>query len=132
MALRPEEITSVLERELSAYETGLKMDAVGTILKIGDGIATIHGLDEAMAGELLEFPGGQMGIVLNLEINTVGAALLTLDPSIREGDLVKRTGRIASVPVGEPLLGRVVNPIGEPLDGKGPVVTKEFRPIDSN
>ncbi len=132
MALRPEEITSVLERELSAYETGLKMDAVGTILKIGDGIATIHGLDEAMAGELLEFPGGQMGIVLNLEINTVGAALLTLDPSIREGDLVKRTGRIASVPVGEPLLGRVVNPIGEPLDGKGPVVTKEFRPIESN
>ncbi len=131
MALRPEEITSVLERELASYETELKMDAVGTILRIGDGIATIHGLDEAMAGELLEFPGGRMGIVLNLEENTVGAALLSSDRTIKEGDLVKRTGRIASVPVGDALLGRVVDPIGEPLDGKGPIVTREYRNLES-
>ncbi|MGC9327682.1 MAG: F0F1 ATP synthase subunit alpha [Candidatus Hinthialibacter sp.] len=130
MALRPEEITSVLEKELASYETDLKMDSVGTILKIGDGIATIYGLDEAMSGELLEFPGGMMGMVLNLEENSVGAALFGSDQSIKEGDLVKRTGRIASVPVGECMVGRVVNSLGKPIDGKGPIVAKEYRNLE--
>ena len=130
MALRPEEITSILEKELAAFETGLKMDSVGTILKIGDGIATIYGLEEAMSGELLEFPGGVMGMVLNLEENSVGAALFGSDQHIKEGEVVKRTGRITSVPVGEALLGRVLNPVGEPLDGKGPVATEHFRNIE--
>lgn len=132
MALRPEEITSVLEQELSSFEAGLKMDSVGTILRIGDGIATIYGLEEAMAGELLEFPGGTLGMVLNLEENSVGAALFGSDQAIKEGETVKRTGRIASVPVGDALLGRVVNPVGEPLDGKGPIATETFRPIEIN
>lgn len=131
MALRPEEITSVLERELASFETGLQMDAVGTILSIGDGIATIYGLDEAMSGELLEFPGGLMGMVLNLEENSVGAALFGSERNIKEGDIVKRTGRIASIPVGDEMVGRVVNPLGEPIDGKGPIVAKQFRPFES-
>ncbi len=131
MALKPEEITAVLEKELSSFETELKMDSVGTILKIGDGIATIYGLEEAMAGELLEFPGGLMGMVLNLEENSVGAALFGSDRDIKEGDIVKRTGRIASVPAGEPVVGRVLNPMGEPLDGKGPIVTENYRNIES-
>ncbi len=131
MALRPDEIASVLEKELASFETGLKMDSVGTILRIGDGIATIYGLEDAMAGELLEFSGGLMGMVLNLEENSVGAALLGSDRDIKEGDLVKRTERIASVPVGEALLGRVVNPLGEPLDGKGPIATEKFRNIEA-
>ncbi|MGI6455909.1 MAG: F0F1 ATP synthase subunit alpha [bacterium] len=131
MALRSDEITSVLEQELATFETELKMDSVGTILKVGDGIATIYGLEDAMAGELLEFPGGLMGMVLNLEENSVGAALFGAERGIREGDQVKRTGRIASVPVGEAMIGRVVNPLGEPLDGKGPIPTTAFRNIES-
>jgi F-type H+/Na+-transporting ATPase subunit alpha len=131
MALRPEEITSVLEKELSSFEADLKMDSVGTILNVGDGIATIYGLEDAMSGELLEFPGGQTGMVLNLEISSVGAALFGSDRDIKEGDTVKRTGRIASVPVGEATVGRVVNPLGVPLDGKGPIVTSEFRNFES-
>ena len=107
------------------------MDSVGTILKVGDGIATIYGLEDAMAGELLEFPGGLMGMVLNLEENSVGAALFGAERGIREGDQVKRTGRIASVPVGEAMIGRVVNSLGEPLDGKGPIPTTAFRNIES-
>ncbi len=130
MALRPEEITSVLEQELSSFEAGLQMDSVGTILRIGDGIATIYGLQDAMAGELLEFPGGTLGMVLNLEENSVGAALFGSDTHIKEGDTVKRTEKIASVPVGDALLGRVVNPVGEPLDGKGAIATEETRPIE--
>ncbi len=130
MALRPEEITSVLEKELSSFETDLKMDSVGTILRVGDGIATIYGLEEAMAGELLEFSDGLKGMVLNLEESCVGAALFGSDRYIKEGDLVKRTGKIASVPVGEAMVGRVVNPLGEPIDGKGPIVTKEFRNLE--
>ncbi|MBI1389609.1 MAG: F0F1 ATP synthase subunit alpha [bacterium] len=131
MALRPEEITSVLEKELSAFETDLKMESVGSILKVGDGIAVIYGLEDAMAGELLEFPGGMMGMVLNLEENSVGAAIFGSDRNIKEGDVVKRTGRIASVPVGEAMVGRVVNALGQPIDGKGDIATSEFRNIES-
>lgn len=131
MPLRPEEITSLLEQEISQYETGLRMDKVGTILKIGDSIATIYGLEEAMAGELLEFPGGLMGMVLNLEESCVGAAIFGSDRGIKEGDIVKRTGLISSVPVGDALMGRVVNPVGEPLDDKGPIATKERRNLES-
>ncbi|MFH0792436.1 MAG: F0F1 ATP synthase subunit alpha [bacterium] len=131
MALRPEEITQIIEKELEQYETSLDVENVGTILKVGDGIATVYGLQEAMAGELLEFPHGLMGMVLNLEENCVGATLFGADTEIKEGDLVKRTGRIASVPVGEALIGRVVNPLGQPIDGKGPIASKEFRPLES-
>jgi F-type H+-transporting ATPase subunit alpha len=130
MALRPDEITDILERELSGYEAQIDIENVGTILRIGDGIATVYGLHEAMAGELLEFPGGVMGMVLNLEEASVGVALFDAGIGIKEGDTVKRTGRIASVPVGDALIGRVVNAIGQPIDDKGPIVTDRFRPVE--
>ncbi len=121
MPLRPEEITSVLEREIQQYQSGLELQEVGTVLKVGDSIATVYGLEKAMAGELLEFTHNVMGVVLNLEESCVGVALLGIDTEIKEGDPVKRTGRILSVPVGEALLGRVVDSLGRPIDGKGPV-----------
>lgn len=130
MAIRPEEITNIIERELESFEAALDVQKVGTILKVGDSIATIYGLMDAMAGELLEFPGGTMGMVLNLEESTVGAAIFGSDRDIKEGDTVRCTGRIASVPVGEALIGRVVNALGQPIDGKGPIVTNEYRPIE--
>ncbi len=131
MGIRPEEITSIIQKELAAYNQNLDMENVGTVLKVGDSIATIYGLKNAMAGELLEFPHNVMGMVMNLEENSIGASIFTTDAPIKEGDIVKRTGRIASVPVGEALIGRVVNALGEPLDGKGPIATKEYRPIES-
>jgi len=121
MALRPEEITSILTRELERYESKLEVEEVGTVLKVGDGIASVYGLENAMAGELLEFPGGLMGMVLNLEESSIGAALFGDDSGIKEGDAVKRTGMVASIPVGDSMLGRIVNPLGQPLDGKGPI-----------
>ena len=130
MALRADEITSILEKELANYDRDLEMEKVGTVLKVGDSIATIYGLGEAMMGELLEFPGGVMGMVLNLEESSVGAALFGEDRYIKEGDTVKRTGRITSVPVGPALLGRVVNALGEPIDGKGPIVSETEYPIE--
>lgn len=130
MAIRPEEITNIIERELEGYQAELDVQKVGTILRVGDSIATIYGLTEAMAGELLEFPGGILGMVLNLEEATVGAAIFGSDRDIKEGDTVRCTGRIASVPVGEALIGRVVNALGQPIDGKGPIVAKEYRPIE--
>ncbi|MCD6385063.1 F0F1 ATP synthase subunit alpha [Candidatus Sumerlaeota bacterium] len=130
MALRPDEVTDILERELEKYESSLEMIDVGTVVKVGDSIATIYGLRNAMAGELLEFPSGVYGIVLNLEENTVGAALFGEDTDVKEGDMVKRTCRIASVPVGDCLLGRIVNPLGQPIDEKGSIAAKNFRPID--
>ncbi len=121
MALRPEEITSVLSKELENYEAKLELEDVGTVLRVGDGIATLYGLEKAMSGELLEFPGGLMGMVLNLEESSVGVALFGDDSKIKEGDPVKRTGRVASIPVSEGMLGRMVNSLGEPIDGKGPI-----------
>ena len=128
MPLRPEEITSVLEREIQQYDRGLDLREVGTVLKVGDSIATIYGLMDVMAGELLEFPHHVMGMVLNLEESCVGAALLGYDTEIKEGDPVKRTKRILSVPAGEGLLGRVVDSLGRPIDGKGPRARREDLP----
>ncbi|MEN6627155.1 MAG: F0F1 ATP synthase subunit alpha [Candidatus Sumerlaeia bacterium] len=130
MALRPDEITEILQRELGGYEAGIDIDNVGTVLKVGDAIATVYGLNNAMAGELLEFTGGAMGMVLNLEEASVGVALFDSGVGIREGDTVKRTGRIASVPVGDALVGRVVNAIGQPIDDLGAIATDAYRPID--
>jgi F-type H+-transporting ATPase subunit alpha len=130
MALRPDEISDILERELSKYEASLDMVDVGVIVKLGDSIASIYGMENAMAGELLEFPGSMFGIVLNLEEKIIGAALFGDDTGVKEGDTVKRTNRIASVPVGDALLGRVVNPLGQSLDNKGVIPATTFRPID--
>jgi F-type H+-transporting ATPase subunit alpha len=132
VAIRPEEITSILERELESYRSEVEEVGVGTILQIGDGIARIYGLQEAMVGELLEFPGGVQGMALNLEEDNVGAVLLGEQTGIREGDIVKRTGKIIQIPVGEALIGRVVNALGQPVDGKGPIATEEFRLLETN
>ncbi|MBN2223222.1 MAG: F0F1 ATP synthase subunit alpha [Deltaproteobacteria bacterium] len=130
MEIRAEEISSILKKQIKEYEKRLEISETGTILYIGDGIARIYGLEKAMAGELLEFPGEIYGMVLNLEEDNVGSAIFGEDWHIKEGDVVKRTGRIAEVPVGEALLGRVVNALGQPIDGKGPIETKEYRPIE--
>ncbi len=130
MGLNPEEVSSVIKKELEKYETKLEMESVGTVLQVGDGIARIWGLEDAQMSELIEFPGDVIGLVLNLEADNVGAAIFGSDTHIHEGDTVRRTGKVASVPVGEALLGRVVNPLGEPLDGKGPIVTDKFRVIE--
>ncbi|MEJ2720456.1 MAG: F0F1 ATP synthase subunit alpha [bacterium] len=131
MAFRPEEVSSIIQREIEGYESSLETESVGTILQIGDGIVRIWGLQDAMAGELLEFPGGIMGMVLNLEQDNVGAALFGPDTEIKEGDTVKRTGKVAQIPAGDALLGRVINSVGQPLDGKGPIVTEDFRLIEA-
>jgi len=130
MEIRAEEISSILKKQIKEYEKRLEISETGTILYVGDGIARIYGLEKAMAGELLEFPGEIYGMVLNLEEDNVGPAIFGEDWHIKEGDVVKRTGRIAEVPVGEALLGRVVNALGQPIDGKGPIETKEYRPIE--
>ena len=130
MAFKPEEVSSVLEQELERYESRLKMESVGTVLQVGDGIARIWGLDDAMSGELIEFPGDLTGICLNLEEDNVGAALFSSADSVKQGDTVRRTGRLASVPVGEAMVGRVINAIGQPVDGKGPIVTDKYRPLE--
>ena len=129
MTIRPEEVTAVLQQELEAYKNKLKLEGIGTILQVGDGIARIYGLDDCMAGELLEFPGGVMGLALNLEQNSIGAVILGSDHGLKDGDQVKRTGKIAQVPVGMALLGRVVDALGRPLDGKGPVATETWVPL---
>jgi F-type H+-transporting ATPase subunit alpha len=130
MALRSDEIVSIIETELKAYESRIDVQNVGTILKVGDSIASIYGLQDAMAGELLEFADGQRGMVLNLEENTIGAAIFGNDRDIKEGDIVKKTGRVMSVPVGEALIGRVVDAIGQPIDGKGPIAAADNWPIE--
>jgi F-type H+-transporting ATPase subunit alpha len=132
MAFRPEEVSSILQQEIEKYATKIEMQSVGTILQVGDGIARIWGLQDAMQSELLQFPNDIIGIVLNLEEDSVAAAIFGDDTNIKEGDTVKRTGAVARVPVGEALVGRVVNALGHPLDGKGPIVTDKFRPIEGN
>ncbi|MCW3060651.1 MAG: atpA [Capsulimonas sp.] len=131
MAIKPEEITSILERELDSYKSQIEEVGVGTILQVGDGIARIYGLKDCMVGELLEFPGGIQGMALNLEEDNVGAVLLGSETGIREGDTVKRTGKIVQIPVGEALIGRVVNALGEPIDDKGPIAATEFALLES-
>ncbi len=130
MALKPEEVSSVIRQQIAGYETKLEMESVGTVLQVGDGIARVWGLRDAMMSELVTFPGDITGMVLNLEEDNVGVAIFGSDTHIKEGDTVRRTGRIASVPVGEALVGRVVNPLGEPIDGKGPIVTEHVRNIE--
>ena len=130
MAFRPEEVSSILQKEIEQYQTKLEMESVGTIVQVGDGIAHIWGLEDAMMSELLQFPGDIIGMILNLEEDSVSAAIFGSDINIKEGDTVRRTGTVARVPVGEALVGRVVNPLGQPLDGKGQIVTEEFRPIE--
>jgi F-type H+-transporting ATPase subunit alpha len=124
------EISEIIKRQLSGYESEVDLQEVGRVIEVGDGIARVYGLEKAMAGELLTFPGNVIGMVLNLEQEQVGAVLLGDDKAIKEGDTVKRTNRIAQVPVGEALIGRVVNALGLPVDGKGPIATTEFRPIE--
>jgi len=130
MSIRAEEITEILKTQIQGYEKRIDVAETGIVLSVGDGIARIHGLENAMAGELLEFPGDVRGMVLNLEEDNVGAALLGDDFLVKEGDTVRRTGRIVEVPVGEAMLGRVVNPLGQPIDGKGPIEAKHFRRIE--
>ena len=130
MNLRPEEISSVIKDEIKKYSTEFEVSDVGTVIQVADGIARIHGLEKAMQGELLEFPNEIYGMVLNLEEDNVGAVLLGDASNINEGDTVKTTGRVATVPVGDALLGRVVNALGQPIDGKGPIVTAKIRPVE--
>ncbi len=130
MSFRPEEVSAVLAKELERYEAKLETKSVGTVLSVGDGIARLWGLEDAMSGELLKFPGDVMGMVLNLEEDNVGAVLFGSDKNIKEGDTVERTGRIASVPVGKAMIGRVVNALGQPVDGKGPIGADHFRNIE--
>ena len=130
MNLRPEEISSVIKEQIKRYSTELEVSDVGTVIQVADGIARIHGLEKAMQGELLEFPGEVYGMVLNLEEDNVGAVLLGDSRNVNEGDTVKTTGRVVEVPVGDALTGRVVNALGPPIDGKGPIVTDKYRKIE--
>lgn len=131
MSIRPEEVASIIKKELLNYKTKLKVESVGTVLYVGDGVARVHGLDDAMAGELVEFPGNILGMVFNLEEDNVGIVIFGSDKEIKDGDIVKRTGKIAQVPVGKALIGRVVDALGRPIDAKGPVVTEKFRLLET-
>ena len=130
MELRPEEISNIIKEQITHYQSQIRLTDVGTVVTVGDGIAHIHGLENCMSGELLEFPGGVYGMAQNLEEDLVGAVILGSDQNIREGDTVKRTKRIGEVPVGEAMLGRVVDALGKPIDGKGPINTTESRPVE--
>ncbi|NLT94371.1 MAG: F0F1 ATP synthase subunit alpha [Clostridia bacterium] len=131
MSIRPDEISSILKKQIENYDIAVEVSNVGTVIQVGDGIAQVYGLQNTMAGEMLEFPGGVYGMALNLEENNIGCVILGPFTQIKEGDEVKRTGRIVEVPVGEALIGRVVNALGQPIDGKGPIITDKFRPIES-
>src|SRR5437867_2146164 len=128
--IKADEIIEALRRQIEGFEREIDVQEVGSVISVGDGIARIHGLEKAMAGELLQLPHGVLGLALNLEEDNVGAVLLGESTKILEGDSVKRTGRIMEVPIGEELVGRVVNALGQPQDGKGPIETKEFGPIE--
>ena len=131
MQIKPEEITSIIKKEIVKYEKNIKTEDTGTIIQVGDDIARVYGLDDCMEGELLKFSNGVYGMALNLEHDNVGCVLLGPEKGIKEGDIVKRTNKISEVPVGEDMLGRVVNALGEPIDGRGPIYYEEFRPIES-
>ena len=130
MNLKPEEISSVIKEQIARYKDRIEVSDVGTVIQVADGIARIHGLEKAMQGELLEFPGDVYGMVMNLEEDNVGAVLLGNQKNISEGDTVKTTGRVVEVPVGDEMLGRVVNALGQPIDGKGPIATTKHRQIE--
>ena len=131
MNIRPEEISSILKNQIENYDKNIEASDIGTVIEVGDGIARVYGLKDAMVNELLEFPGGVQGMAQNLEEDNIGCVILGPYKHIKEGDPVKRTGRIVEVPVGEALIGRVVNATGQPIDGKGPIVTDKFRPVES-
>ena len=130
MNLRPEEISSVIKEQIKRYAADMDVSDVGTVIQVADGIARVHGLENAMQGELLEFPGDVFGMVMNLEEDNVGAVLLGTAKNISEGDTVKTTGRVVEVPVGDAMIGRVVNALGQPIDGKGPILTDKSRQIE--
>src|SRR6186997_3240842 len=130
MAIRSDEITSIIKSAIDSFDAGVETRSVGTVVEVGDGIAQIYGLEGALSQELLEFPGGLMGMALNLEEETVGAVILGSSTEIKEGDTVKTTGRVVEVPVGQALLGRVVDPLGRPLDDKGPIAATARRPVE--
>jgi F-type H+-transporting ATPase subunit alpha len=135
MEIRHDEITSIIRKELEKHKVQMRTDEVGTVIQVGDAIARVYGLDEVMVGELVKFPQDVMGIVLNLEEDNVGVAIFgpdNPDRNIKEGDIVKRTGEVARIPVGKALLGRVIDPLGKPLDDKGPIVTDRYRPLEAN
>ena len=130
MKTKPEEIVALLREEIAGYDTRVRRDEVGTVLEVGDGIATVYGLDKAVYGELVELETGVKGMVMNLARDSVGVVLLGSDAGVREGTVVRRTGRAADVPVGEDMIGRVVDVLGSPIDGLGPIETTETRPIE--
>ena len=131
MSIKAEEISNLIKKQIASFESDIEVNDVGTVIEVGDGIARVHGLDDVMAGELVEFSNGVMGLAQNLEENNVGIVILGPYLDIKEGQDVRRTGRIMQVPVGEELLGRVVNPLGQPLDGLGPVETTKTRPMEA-
>ena len=131
MQLKPEEISKIIRAQIKHYENAIEQSETGTVIMVGDGIARASGLEKCMAGELLQFDNGEYGMAQNLEENTVSIVLLGSDVGIKEGSTVKRTGKVVSVPVGEAMIGRVVNALGQPIDGAGPIETTEFRPIES-
>ena len=130
MKIKPEEITQILRDKITGFEKTAELEETGQIVQVGDGIATVYGLKKVKASELVLFENGSKGLALNLDEDSVGVVVLGEYHNLKEGQLVKRTGKIVSVPVGEAMLGRVVNPLGEPLDGKGPIVTQDFREIE--
>src|SRR5690625_3949386 len=131
MSITADEISTLIKQQIEDYDSEIEVNDIGTVIEVGDGIARAHGLDNVMSGELVEFSNGVMGLAQNLEETNVGIVILGPYTDIREGDEVRRTGRIMEVPVGEELLGRVVNPLGQPLDGKGPIGTTKPRPLES-
>lgn len=130
MEIRPDEITTIIKKQIESFETTVELEEVGQVVQVGDGIARVYGLEKVMAGELVEFPGGLLGMALNLEEDNVGCVLFGDDVHVKEGDSAKRTGRIMEIPVGDAMLGRVINPLGQPIDGKGPIKTDKVQLIE--
>ena len=130
MEIRPDEITSIIKKQIEGFDAAAELQEVGEVVQVGDGIARVYGLEKVMAGELVEFPGNLFGMALNLEEDNVGCVLFGSDAHVKEGDTAKRTGRITQIPVGDEMLGRVVNPLGQPVDGKGPIKTMQFQPVE--